>query len=278
MSKRDRTSVRTPVDLERKYDFEKRFVLNDELDQREVFDRLTNHGKSQGIFTGDDGNIYINASYLVTGVLQSQDKKTFYLDLVNGILKGQFQEFSIAGKTVDDIASDTLESQTQEEAFDKLTNGGAAKGIFYQDGELYINASYIVGSAPAGILQSVYPVGAIYISTVATSPATLFGFGTWEQIQDRFLLAAGSTYSAGATGGEATHTLTVDELPSHTHVVSNYTGVVGWEGSSPSKSYLANENDGYTGSTNPESKPTGGGKSHNNMPPYLAVYIWKRTA
>lgn len=278
MIRQDRQGARTPADLERKYDFEKRFVLNEDLDQQEVFNRLTNYGKSQGVFKGDDGNLYINASYLVTGILRSRDNDTFFLDLDKGILKGKFQEFSISGKSVQDTAQDVLDSQTQEEAFNKLTNGGEAQGIYYQNGELYINASYITGAAPANLLESVYPVGAIYISTVATNPKTLFGFGTWEQIQDRFLLAAGSSYAAGATGGAATHTLTVNEMPAHTHVVSNYASSVGWSGNSPSKSYLNNTNDGYVGTNNPASKSTGGGAAHNNMPPYLAVYIWKRTA
>lgn len=59
-----------------------------------------------------------------------------------------------------------------------------------------------------------YPVGAIYISTVSTSPASLFG-GTWEQIRGRFLLAADDTYTAGSSGGEAAHALTVNEMPPH---------------------------------------------------------------
>ena len=64
--------------------------------------------------------------------------------------------------------------------------------------------------------KTIYPVGAIYISVNSTSPGTLFG-GSWERIQDRFLLSAGSSYSAGSTGGSATHTLTASEMPSHTH-------------------------------------------------------------
>ena len=70
------------------------------------------------------------------------------------------------------------------------------------------------------IMKKIYPVGSIYISTVSTNPSTLFGFGTWAQIKDTFLLAAGTTYKAGATGGEATHKLTINEIPSHTHSVS----------------------------------------------------------
>ena len=57
-----------------------------------------------------------------------------------------------------------------------------------------------------------YPVGSIYMSVNNINPANFFG-GKWEQIKDRFLLACGSTYSNGSTGGEAIHQLTVDELP-----------------------------------------------------------------
>lgn len=116
-----------------------------------------------------------------------------------------------------------------------------------------------------------YPVGAIYISTVSTSPASLFG-GTWEQLKDRFLLGAGDIYSAGSTGGEAAHTLTVGEMPAHTHTITTwYAGVGngsavqrGWSGDSTSKLVTTDI--------------TGGDQPHNNMPPYLAVYMWKRVA
>lgn len=71
------------------------------------------------------------------------------------------------------------------------------------------------GSSFQTLLDICYPVGSIYQSTKATSPATLFG-GTWRQLKDRFLLGAGSK-SAGAVGGEENHKLTVAEMPSHTH-------------------------------------------------------------
>ena len=60
--------------------------------------------------------------------------------------------------------------------------------------------------APKNILETMYPVGAIYLSVNSINPNTLFGFGSWVQIKDTFLLAAGDTYSAGSTGGEAEHT------------------------------------------------------------------------
>lgn len=70
-----------------------------------------------------------------------------------------------------------------------------------------------------GVLKS-YPIGAIYTSTVATSPADLFG-GTWEALPEgRVLLAQGTSYPAGQEGGEATHEITTDEMPSHTHTGS----------------------------------------------------------
>lgn len=129
----------------------------------------------------------------------------------------------------------------------------------------------------AAVAQLVYPVGAIYMSTVETNPSTLFGFGTWERIQDTFLLAAGSTYSAGSTGGEATHTLTEDEIPAHRHKITypNASGpygdaAIGYpESSNTKKTWMAEMC---------KTESVGGGTAHNNMPPYLAVYVWKRTA
>lgn len=70
------------------------------------------------------------------------------------------------------------------------------------------------------ILKAVYPVGSIYMSMVETNPSVLFGFGTWEQVKDRFLLASGDDYNVGATGGEAKHTLTSDEMPTHKHTAT----------------------------------------------------------
>lgn len=120
------------------------------------------------------------------------------------------------------------------------------------------------------IVNLIYPIGSVYMSINSIEPSTLFG-GTWEQLKDKFLLAAGDTYTAGDTGGEATHTLTVDEIPPHTHQNKNSVRVV--NGSAYYVPGLATS--GYdvvtTGST-------GGGQAHNNMPPYLAVYMWKRIA
>lgn len=126
------------------------------------------------------------------------------------------------------------------------------------------------------VAQLVYPVGAIYMSTVATNPSTLFGFGTWERIQDTFLLAAGTTYTGGSTGGEAAVTLTTKQIPSHNHAIfypnagaGNDYAPIGYPNVGSKSTYWAVGS--YTGDV-------GGGEAHNNMPPYLAVYVWKRTA
>lgn len=103
------------------------------------------------------------------------------------------------------------------------------------------NAITDMQSLQSIILNTVYPIGSYYISSDSANPSTKFG-GTWEQIKDRMIMAAGSNYSVGATGGSTTHThtsaahthttaghaLTVSEMPSHKHYVSSY--VSGWEG------------------------------------------------
>lgn len=124
--------------------------------------------------------------------------------------------------------------------------------------------------------DDIYPVGSIYMSVNSTNPRNLFG-GTWTQLKDRFLLGAGSTYTNGSTGGEASHTLTENEMPSHSH--GQYVTV------SSGGSLSANcDYDSYVSgkarksAQNVSTDPTGGGNSHNNMPPYLVVYMWQRTS
>ena len=204
-----------------------------------------------------------------------------------------------------------------------------------------------------GMLDKVYPVGAIYMSVNNTSPADLFG-GTWEEITGRFLLGRSTAHAAGSTGGEETHTLTSNEMPahthngpshthtgpshthtgpSHTHTIASHThtastGSAGGHSHSVGRSKVAAtgtakyaiqgkiadgsvssgsagahthtvtvngsgqlttaaSGTGVTGASGTgntgasgtgATSSTGGGAAHNNMPPYLAVYMWKRTA
>lgn len=114
-----------------------------------------------------------------------------------------------------------------------------------------------------------YPVGAIYIAYNHDDPATLFG-GTWVRIVNRFLWAADAEGGMGVVGGEKTVTLTVDQIPSHNHG-GTYTNA---GTSSKTHAWLASGGSAMTY----ESVNTGGGEAHNNMPPYVQVSIWRRTA
>lgn len=144
------------------------------------------------------------------------------------------------------------------------------------------------------VINIMYPVGSIYMSVNSVNPSTLFG-GTWERIQDRFLLCAGNSYSAGSTGGTADATLV-----SHTHtpVVEGSSNTYGFSvyrhesavgrtkvtaGSSGNRYTYG----GKTGATNANDSglawssglnTVGESSTGKNMPPYLAVYVWKRTA
>lgn len=124
----------------------------------------------------------------------------------------------------------------------------------------------------SSLVDLVYPVGSIYMSVNTTSPQTLFG-GTWVKLENRFLLGAGSSYTNGATGGEATHTLTIDEIPSHDHGISDWRAIKGYNTSGKT---LSLDGPGYWETKAPLAQ--GGGQAHNNMPPYLVVNMWKRTA
>lgn len=143
------------------------------------------------------------------------------------------------------------------------------------------------------IFDLVYPVGSIYISVNSINPGTLFG-GTWEQLKDVFLLGCSLQLNPlGSTGGEAKHTLTEAEMPSHIgHMLSNFTDSAYTDRGGDTNSYYLNSNT-TAGVSKYENRPwkvasgneivmagtsRGGGKAHNNMPPYLAVAMWKRTA
>lgn len=119
------------------------------------------------------------------------------------------------------------------------------------------------------ILDFIYPVGSIYLSYSHVSPASTFG-GTWTRVQNAFLWAVDANGEIGLTGGSKTHTLTVNELPSHSHG-SVYSGTAS---GTKNTAWLASGGDKMAYGA----LYAGGGAAHNNMPPYIQVSAWRRTA
>lgn len=171
------------------------------------------------------------------------------------------------------------------------TSNKAQTAVPYNASGDGIYSRYMVGGIwsawkkPSNLLDA-YPVNSIYISYSHTSPAELFG-GTWTRIESRFLWGTPSTGTIGATAGASTHTLTENEMPNHTHEFQYSTnGGSGW-----SRAIMGRdgrfEGANYLGATNVVDEfvnfqvrisSTGGGAAHNNMPPYVNVAIWRRTA
>ena len=165
---------------------------------------------------------------------------------------------------------------------DAVANAGMSHPLILQENTDYgdtLPASPQTGQlffkeAGASLFDLIYPVGAVYISMNNTSPATLFG-GSWTKVEGKFLLGTSSAYPSGSSGGEETHTLTVNEMPSHKHTfylqrgssTGEKTALLEWVMSSQVAGWQPWQTDG-----------TGGGQAHNNMPPYLSVNIWYRTA
>lgn len=130
----------------------------------------------------------------------------------------------------------------------------------------------------ASIIDIVYPVGSIYMSVNAADPSKLFSGTSWEKLEGRFLLGSSSTYKLGSTGGEATHTLTANEMPEHAHYMASGNGGSDDTWTPDAGSYLV---DSVTQAKNTfwaqlGMNNAGGSAAHNNMPPYLVVNMWKR--
>ena len=127
------------------------------------------------------------------------------------------------------------------------------------------------------IMKKLNPVGTIYMNkTDSTNPATLFGFGTWTAMADRVVVGRNPTsgtfnVAGGTTGGAETHTLTIPEMPGHTHTTAT-NGVPPTQVAGKVSVGTATAVDVVV------SGSTGGGGAHNNLQPYVVAYMWERTA
>ena len=147
-----------------------------------------------------------------------------------------------------------------------------------------INKTNIITKAEfkKDLLEKVYPIGSYYWSEKNTSPSDIFG-GSWTKIRGRFLFASDSNHDVGDTGGEETHTLTINEMPRHSHEYEKFCYFEDISFNAPSGNWnrfpcnITNHSNSsrflYTYSTT----SVGGGCSHNNMPPFLTANCWKRT-
>jgi hypothetical protein len=226
----------------------KNFVIN-KVPTKSIFEKM----KTQGLINDDE-------IYLV-----EEDDSANYLQLSGGTMTGALTTKGIK------LTSGTDYGTT-------LPSSPATNQLFF----------HTVGTN--FVLDNVYPVGSIYMNVNSTNPGTLFG-GTWEQINGKFLLGMSSSYPAGSSGGEAAHTLVESELPAHAHNPANQSGYYGFITNS-NKAFEVGDMGVQSGSgryypyapvafdisRNSLTGTTGGGSSHNNMPPYLSIYIWKRTA
>lgn len=255
-AKQDRAPARTPEDLERKYRFEKQF-------------KDINKSLAQSQKAADDAR-------------KTADEAQKSYDSLNE------RQGELSSKI------DEMETRAGEIETDATNLSNTVDGLGRDLEERIGDVANYVGypSTTDSIFKKVYPVGSIYMSVNSTSPATLFG-GTWTQLKDRFLIGTGSTYSNGATGGEATHKLTPAEMPSHAHIQQATEAYTSWArkqvqivGSTSSGSKQDVSTVATSGTLNAAgvyasavyTQQNGGDGAHNNMPPYLAVYMWKRTA
>ena len=126
-------------------------------------------------------------------------------------------------------------------------------------------------------MDRIFPIGSYFCAETATNPSVLLGFGTWEQLKDRMLIGVGDSFALSSVGGEINHTLTNAEMPSHTHDFMVPPRLFAERNNDSDAIVCTNANE----STNAMIYATtsaGGNVAHNNMPPYKAVYIWKRIA
>lgn len=201
-----------------------------------------------------------------------------------------------------DHAVEASSAEAARHALDADEAGAATYARYKTGGKLEDNNSLI---AKSDLLDLIYPIGSIYMSVNEVSPSVLFG-GEWEQLKDRFLLGAGDTYQNGITGGNTEHTHSIDE---HSHkygiALGAYYGAASYENAThsgaleggngdPAAWEHMGQHDSYRNSnatssstsatvvvrrsianTSSEELDT---KSTSSLPPYLAVYMWKRTA
>ena len=259
MKKQDRQGARTPAGLEQKYGFGRFFSEQEKVNARQ--------------------NSELNQTNLTM--------KEFISLATTSIEKLQ-KDMTAANRTMQSISEKNAELEAKNAEIE-------AKSMELEESnKALVESNSSLQNQLAKYWETVYPVGSVYMSLSNKNPTTLFG-GTWERLKDTFLLAAGDTYAAGTTGGEAEH--------NHQYGIqyNTYHGATPWESTATSgvlvydkegNISISTQNTIGTDTINVNSNSAAGKKSvsanryrhygttsaTNNMPPYTTVYVWKRTA
>lgn len=256
-------------------------VVKTELDKKADKTALDNKfDKTGGTLTGNLSGQYLAGTWLQT--TQATD-----LNRTPGKIAVLDDSGWVYYRTPAEIKSDIGANGYLPTAGGTMTGAITTKGIKLTSGtdfgsslpsSLQSNQLFFQTLGSNYILDNVYPVGSIYMSVNSTNPKNLFG-GTWEQIQGKFLFGMNSSYPAGSTGGEITHRLTAAEMPTHAHYMAsgNAGGDSTWTPNAGSYLVDSVTSDKTTWWAQIGMNNAGGSEAHNNMPPYLSVYIWKRT-
>lgn len=137
------------------------------------------------------------------------------------------------------------------------------------------------------LVDYIFPIGSVFFSADNVSPAIRFSETTWERIaQGRFIAGVGigndgvnsKNITEGNNIGEYNHTLTIDEMPSHSHLVRNGQGGDNTNPLSDNNGFAGENSFSDYGSFDNIIQPTGGNQPHNNTPPGFGLYIWRRTS
>ena len=240
----------------------------------------------------NDSNFVSDANYVHTDNNFTSEEKTKLAGIAIGAEVNTIDSVSVAGTAL--VPSNKAINISVMTGAGASTAGtaGVVPAPSAGDNEKYLRGDGTWQAYEGVTIDDIYPVGSIYMSVNSTSPATLFG-GTWQQIDGRFLLAAGTdptvstiTYSAGNTGGASYVTLEAQHLPPHYHEMKtarpdntgDYSTAQVQYGKPTGKTYT-NESM-FTG--NISATKNGGyvtlSQGHLNMPPYLVVNMWYRTA
>jgi len=238
--------------------------------------------------TGNGANATFAGTLATTGILTADaginvDNITIdgtEIDLSSGDLT-----IDVAGDIILDAGGDNITLKDDGTQFGQFVNtsgnliikSGTTTAATFNGANVTFAGT--VSDSSGSIASAAYPVGAVFIAVVSTNPSSLLGFGSWSAFgAGRMLVGFDSSDSdfdaAEETGGAKTHSLTIAELASHTHTVN--------EGSTSGTAFSASFSSGDDMTTivdrTQTTSSTGSGTAHNNMPPYITVYMWKRTS